>query len=275
MEQRDDAGELLWKYIEELKAADAPDGVNFVARTPADPEAVSALLPMADAAYAALRAGPCAADPEARRRLAGAIEQDRRLCRGRARIRTGLRRLRPGGRLSSALALALCASFAVLFFRWQAEAPTMVLHARSMIRDHQEFVEHPARVMVRGPDPEVVARGLSARLGFAVAPVDLSLAGATLIGGRRCELDGRPIAFFMYRADSVPVSVYEVQTVHCKLPGLAAERLDGRRFLMGTNDNYHVLAWRSKNRLYVFVSALPEARMADLALHVDGDADSW
>lgn len=51
----EDAGELLWKYIEELKQTDAPESVHFVVRSSVDPADVAGLLPVADAVRDALQ----------------------------------------------------------------------------------------------------------------------------------------------------------------------------------------------------------------------------
>ncbi|HZP82635.1 MAG TPA: hypothetical protein VFB21_13425 [Chthonomonadaceae bacterium] len=50
------AGELLWRYIEELKQADNPDDFHFVARTPVNPAEMAGLLPVADAVLQTLKA---------------------------------------------------------------------------------------------------------------------------------------------------------------------------------------------------------------------------
>jgi hypothetical protein len=72
----DAAGELLWKYIEELKHADA-EAVNFIARTPIDPREVAALLPLAESVEAMLRAETAPAPPpaDARAALTQAIQE--------------------------------------------------------------------------------------------------------------------------------------------------------------------------------------------------------
>lgn len=50
------AGELLWRYIEELKQAENADNFHFVARTPVNPAEMAQLLPVADAVHEILKA---------------------------------------------------------------------------------------------------------------------------------------------------------------------------------------------------------------------------
>ena len=44
-----EAGEILWKYISELKTTEGTDKINFIARTSLDPQEIALLLPLADA----------------------------------------------------------------------------------------------------------------------------------------------------------------------------------------------------------------------------------
>jgi anti-sigma factor RsiW len=278
--QEDETGELLWRYVAELKRAEDPEAVNFVARTPADPADVAALLPLADAVHEALREETTAMppDPAARARLESVI----RAARSPAARRSGLLRKWPGTVTGRPLwqpalaALALVAVLALVLWSLHGAEPDRVvtLRAQSMIRDHQEFVEDPGKVAIRGSDPVRVAAALSPQLGYRVTPVDLSLAGANLLGGRRCTLDRQPIAFFMYRAAGDAVSLYELRAPRCRLPGMAEKTREGRRFLTGTDGMCNVLAWRSGDRLYVLVSALATDRLLDMALHVAGNATS-
>jgi hypothetical protein len=47
----EEASELLWKYITELRRVEDTDAVNFIARTPVDPADLAALMPLADALH--------------------------------------------------------------------------------------------------------------------------------------------------------------------------------------------------------------------------------
>lgn len=76
-----EAGDLLWKYIEELHRTDEADAVNFIARTSLDPVEMAELLPIADALHTDLCAASALADGAttggtARAQLLMAIQAD-------------------------------------------------------------------------------------------------------------------------------------------------------------------------------------------------------
>ncbi len=270
----DEAGELIWKYIEEIRAADDPATINFVARTPADLNEYAALLPLADVLDATLRdeATGSGQEDEPPAVLLAAIQssQAQHIALSRQRDRRFLWR----GRWAVWGLAAAAAMFTFLIWRSVPHAflPTVTLRVQSMIRDHEEFVLDPAKVAVKGDDPIRVAAALSPQFGYAVMPVDLSLAGAKLLGGRRCMLDGAVVAFFMYHVGDLPVSVYELRAAHCRLPGLAEQVVAGRRYLNGTDGKYNVLAWRTGDRLYVMVSVLQTEKLTEMAQHLNGSA---
>ncbi len=267
----DEAAELLWKYIEEIREADDPEAVNFVARTSADLMEYAALLPLADALHETLREAAAEADvqDEPPAALVAAIQVSGRRSIGKNRPS---RRPFPVGWRLAVGGLAMMTTLVLLIWRSVPRAPltTVTLHVQSMIRDHEEFVQNPAKVSVRGSDPAKVAAALSPQIGYTITPADLSLAGAQMLGGRRCTLDGQPIAYFMYRAEGIPVSLYELRAPRCRLPGMAEKAVAGRRYLSGTDSIWTVLAWRMGDRLYVIVSALNERRLIEMAQHVSG-----
>ncbi len=272
-EHENGADELLWRYIEKLKQADEPAASDPITWTETDAPDCVPLLWVADAVHWALQPMNSPADASLPGELVAAIRHDE----SRSHL-FGTARATVWGRapfLRAALVVGVAALLAVAVWsrRPGPHSVTVALNVRSMIQDHQEFVEDPGRVTVRSADARQVAARLTPQLGFTVAPVDLSLAGANLLGGRRCSLDGQPIAFFMYQAQGKPVSVYELRAPRCRLPGMAAETREGRRFLRGTDGRCNVEAWRAGDRVYAIVSVLPADRLLEMAMHVSGGSN--
>ncbi len=74
------AGELLYKYIAELKRTEGVEGVNFIACTPVDPAEITAMLPLADALHETLQQPMEVSSGmiDGRAKLMAAIQADRR-----------------------------------------------------------------------------------------------------------------------------------------------------------------------------------------------------
>jgi hypothetical protein len=124
--EHENASELLWKYIEELKRADDSESVNFVVRTPADPAEFATLMPLADAVQESLRAETEGADgrDRARARLVEAIRAERHPAPRQEASSAGgwLQRLwHPKNRLLVVCGLLLLLAAAALgYVEWQA-----------------------------------------------------------------------------------------------------------------------------------------------------------
>ncbi|MCA1596620.1 MAG: hypothetical protein LC772_09390 [Chloroflexi bacterium] len=267
----DPTGDALWNYVEDLKRG-KPEGRSFFAQTTGDPAEFAALIPLTDVLYEAIHpeeqglSGRERAQVRLLEELVSPPEHTTQAGGG------GIARSRPFARWPlarrrwAAAALLAATTVAACWIR-PVPAPLTTLRVRAMIQDHEEFVHGPSKVAFRSTQPSRVAAWLSGRLRYSVTPVDLSFAGASLVGGRRCTLEGIPIAFFMYRSANAPVSLYEFAAPRCRLPGLAPRLDNGRRFLAGMDGRYRVVAWRARRRVYVLVADLPADRLMEIALH--------
>lgn len=136
--------------------------------------------------------------------------------------------------------------------------------------DHRKYLADPQPAQVRGPDPQVVSRGLTPALKFPVAAVDLRPEGARLLGGRKCRVQGVPIAFLLYDWGGERVSLYQVDGRRLALPPLREVSAAGRWFRVGAEDGLSYVAWSAGHMNFVMVSGAEPERLIPLAKCASG-----
>jgi anti-sigma factor (TIGR02949 family) len=153
----------------------------------------------------------------------------------------------------------------------QTDRPTLVLALLG--DDHLKYLANPQPAEIPGPDPRQVALGLMPLLKFPVAAVDLQPEGARLLGGRKCEVHGVPIAFLLYDWKGERVSLYQIDGRKIALPPLREVVFRGRRFLVGDGGGLSYIAWRSGVMNFVMVSGAKPERLLHLACTASGMSD--
>jgi anti-sigma factor RsiW len=156
----------------------------------------------------------------------------------------------------------------------EPRAASRELPLAALVADHVEYLAKPSPAEFATRDARAAAVYLGRRLGYPVAPVDLSPAGATLLGGRKCELQGVPVAFLFYDCDGTRLSLYQLDTRLARLPGLAPVRFHGhdyragQRGLGGDRRPVNLVAWQSGGMTFVLVADMEREallRIADCA----------
>lgn len=156
--------------------------------------------------------------------------------------------------------------------RPRSQRPTLSLTLLG--EDHLEYLADPQPAQVPGPDPRRVSLGLTPLLKFPVAAVDLQSEGARLLGGRKCQVQGVPIAFLLYDWKGERVSLYQIDGRKIALPPLRENLFHGRRFLVGEEKGLCYVAWRSGAMEFVMVSGVRQERLLHLACSASGMRES-
>jgi len=167
---------------------------------------------------------------------------------------------------SAVAALATCLVIAILTASfWRHGYQTRTVAVAGLLADHLEYLNKPNPTQITSADPHTVADWLSDRVGFRVSAVDLSRKGAALLGGRRCELNGVPLAFLFYEKGGTRISVYEIQGARVQLDALLSRMCNGHKFYVRQYGNTRLVACRSGNSTLVVVSDLNEDELIQIA----------
>ena len=138
--------------------------------------------------------------------------------------------------------------------------------------DHLRSLTDPAAVSVPGSVPREVTAKLAKHNSEAPAPVpvDLSAAGAKLIGGCWHVVDGQTLAFLCYEWNGRRVSLYQTDKQRLTVPGLQAmtERQDktgSHQYVVQQDSDLTYVAWRSGATNYILVAQEAPDRVLHLA----------
>jgi hypothetical protein len=139
--------------------------------------------------------------------------------------------------------------------------------------DHLKYLANPQPAEIPGPDPRQVSLGLTSLLRFPVAAIDLQPEGARLLGGRKCQVHGEPIAFLLYDWKGERVSLYQIDGRKIVLPPLREVAFRGRRFQVGEAGGLSYVAWRAGAMNFVMVSGAKGEHLLRLARCASGVPD--
>jgi anti-sigma factor RsiW len=135
----------------------------------------------------------------------------------------------------------------------------------ALVADHVEYLAKPSPAEFATRDARAAAGYLSRRLGYPVAAVDLSPEGAVLLGGRKCELQGVPIAFLFYDRRGTRLSLYQLDTRLARLPDLTPIPFRGHEYCVGRRGPVNLVAWQSGRLTFVIVSDMERSRLLRVA----------
>jgi anti-sigma factor (TIGR02949 family) len=139
--------------------------------------------------------------------------------------------------------------------------------------DHLKYLANPQPAEVLGPDAREVSLGLMPLLNFPVAVIDLQPEGARLLGGRKCEVHGVPVAFLLYDWQGERVSLYQIDGRKLALPPLREVTFHGRGFQVGEGNGLSYVAWRAGAMHFIMVSGAKPERLLPLARRASGMSD--
>jgi len=135
----------------------------------------------------------------------------------------------------------------------------------AMLTVYRDVSRAPDVSEIGTTDPWGVAAALTPRVGFPVAPVDLSAQGALTRGARVGRLLGRPVAVSVLAFRGRVLTLYQMPSRGVSLPAMPVMNAAGKRILCGGATDCHLVAWRSGGRLFVLVGDVPDRALVMLA----------
>jgi hypothetical protein len=89
--------------------------------------------------------------------------------------------------------------------------------------------------------------------------------GAKLIGGRRCRLKGMDIGLCFYRCKGEQLSLFQLKGDSYSLAGLDSVRVKGRRFFVGADKGFNVVAWEGRDNFLALVASCDTPTLLGIA----------
>jgi anti-sigma factor RsiW len=182
------------------------------------------------------------------------------------------RRVEPHRRCRSLwLAAAVAAAIAALALSaaWRLR-PRPVVPVAALARLPLDGALPAGSVAVATNDADRAARWLSDQLGTEIPTVNLSLAGARVVGARAERASGR--GMLLYRgARDVPIALYLYTDPRAMLPPLRAVAYNGSTYSILENaaPRATVAAWEADGRTFVASAPLPLADLLPYAREMD------
>lgn len=151
----------------------------------------------------------------------------------------------------------------------QASA-TQVLEFASLRSDYVQSLTNPRAVTVTGNDPRQVAQRLGKAEECIAVPVQMSAAGAQLLGGGWRRVAGAPVAFMSYEWKGQRISLYQADRRRLTVPALralrASQNIAGRRcYVVEQEKGLTYVAWCVGQTHYVLVARQAPERLLRLA----------
>jgi anti-sigma factor RsiW len=182
------------------------------------------------------------------------------------------RRVEPHRRRRSLwLAAAVAAAIAALALpaAWRLR-PRPVVPVAALARLPLDAALPAGSVAVATIDADRAARWLSDQLGTEIPTVNLSLAGARIVGARAERASGRGILLYRGPRD-VPIALYLDTDPRAMLPPLRAVTYNGSTYhiLESAAPRASVAAWQADGRTFVAAAPLPLADLLPYAREMD------
>jgi anti-sigma factor RsiW len=184
--------------------------------------------------------------PEAlRERVAGIIEKHQRI--PSQRIRRGI--------VAAGLLLTLVPGL------WLASRFRSQLLFQAMCEDHAKYMN--AESQLRSSDTAQIESWFRDKTDFSVRVPALD--NTDLVGSRLCFLRGRKAALIVYRRQSRPVSLFQLNGRDVSLAALDRWEVDGVPFWRTSWKGYSLAAFQQRGVVYALVSDLRESELLELA----------
>jgi hypothetical protein len=114
-------------------------------------------------------------------------------------------------------------------------------------------------------DARPAAHWLTAQVGHKIFLPAPGKTGTQIVGARRHELWGRPVAQAHYLKNGVRVALYQIREPRAGLKGLRETRVHGRTFMTAEKGDYRVVVWRKGDDIMTMVSPLQRESSLRLA----------
>jgi len=166
------------------------------------------------------------------------------------------------------VALAAAALVALGLFGWQrfnvGERASPGGFAKWMVEDFQHFIDEGSEVQFASADQHAVSQWLLQKTTLAVnvpGPADREI---ELRGGRKCKLNGTPVAFAAYAIDGAPASLVALPDDGNVLNSMQSVRLNGHMHWVDHCNGHTVVACRRGELVYAAVGQLSEEQLLRL-----------
>jgi anti-sigma factor RsiW len=169
------------------------------------------------------------------------------------------------GAIAATLLLAVS-----LFVANSGRQPKGVLFADALVDDFDHFVRESKPLQIVSEDAQVVSDWLHEKTALAVNVPNVDAATATLMGGRKCKINGKPAAFAVYRVGSELASVVALRESEDALSRMKRVDRDGHTHWIDHCRGHTVLACRRGDLIYAVVSRLAEETLAPLMPPTEG-----
>ena len=183
-----------------------------------------------------------------------------RLIRAKRTVPTLNRRTtRRNWMLATGVTIAAALLFAVtLFIANRLRDADRIPFADALVDDFDHFVTEAKPLQIVSADVNEVSDWLRDRTTLAVNVPIVDSATATLMGGRKCKINGIPAAFVMYRVGDEMVSVVALKESDEALVRMKRVDRDGQTHWIDHCRGHTVLACRRGELIYAIVSRLTE-----------------
>ncbi|MCH7700841.1 MAG: zf-HC2 domain-containing protein [Planctomycetes bacterium] len=140
-------------------------------------------------------------------------------------------------------------------------APGTPQLAEWVVSDFEHFIDQGAYVQLASADATEVADWLSRETALAVTLPTSADPQCKLIGARKCDLEGRPVAFAVYEMHGTLAAVAALASTGEYLKQMEEKRHDGDRYWVDRRRGHTVVACRRGELVYAAVSTLPEEEL--------------
>jgi anti-sigma factor RsiW len=144
---------------------------------------------------------------------------------------------------------------------WLAAHIRSRLLFQAMCEDHAKFMN--AESQSPSSDTGQIESWFRGKTDFSVRVP--ALANADLVGGRLCFLRGRKAALIVYRRQSRPVSLFQLNSRGVSLAALDRWEVDGAPMWRASWKGYSLAAFQQRGVVYALVSDLRESELLELA----------
>lgn len=178
-------------------------------------------------------------------------------------------RLGAGLRRSPAIAAAAVLGVALGGVFWlvsQNAIPTIAgtNFGEFLVADYEHFLEENESVQLASRDPDEVADWLFMKTAVRMTLPTLDETEAALVGGRKCDIDGKPAAFVAYHIKGEPVSLVAVEASAVILDTMTEVRRYGSTHWLEYRRGFTIVARRRDALIYAAVSTLSERELLPL-----------
>lgn len=174
-------------------------------------------------------------------------------------------------KVGAAGGIAAALLFAVFFFVADSTKRTeRVSLADALVDDFAHFVTEAKPLQIVSADAKEVSDWLRDRTALAVSVPSVDPAAGTLMGGRKCKINGKPAAFAVYRVGDESASVVALKESDEALASMKRIDRNGHTHWVDHCRGHTVLACRRGELIYAIVSRLPEDLLARLMPPFEG-----